>query len=124
MSGMGPCRAAIRSEVEYQHGTADLQAGKYRDAVTDFEHVTEVTPRAANAWLMLGMSKEGAGDEKGAEKAYEKSVKLDDTSVQAHRELAPAADQAEADRQGQRRTGDAEGARRRPAPTPAPTPPT
>jgi Tfp pilus assembly protein PilF len=37
---------------------------------------------------MLGMSKAGAGDEKGAEKAYEKSVMLDDTSVDAHRELA------------------------------------
>jgi tetratricopeptide (TPR) repeat protein len=74
--------------VEYEKGTADLQAGKYRDAVTDFQHVVDATPRAANAWLMLGMSKAGAGDEKGAEKAYEKSVKLDDTSIEAHRELA------------------------------------
>jgi tetratricopeptide (TPR) repeat protein len=75
-------------EVEYQHGTADLQAGKYKDAVSDFEHVTESAPRSANGWLMLGEAREGAGDEKGAEKAYERSVKLDNSSVQAHRELA------------------------------------
>jgi len=75
-------------QVEYQHGTADLQAGKYKDAATDFEHVTEVAPKSANAWLMLGEAKEGAGDEKGAQRAYERSVKLDGTSVQAHRELA------------------------------------
>ena len=77
-------------QVEYQRGTQDLQAGKYRDAVTDFEHVTEVAPRSANGWLMLGEAKEGAGDERGAQKAYERSVKIDDTSVQAHRELALA----------------------------------
>jgi tetratricopeptide (TPR) repeat protein len=74
--------------LEYQKGTADLQAGRYRNAVGDFQHVVDSTPRAANAWLYLGMSKSGAGDEKGAEKAYEKSVKLDDSSVQAHRQLA------------------------------------
>jgi tetratricopeptide (TPR) repeat protein len=77
-------------QVEYQHGTADLQAGKYKDAVNDFEHVTETAPRSATGWLMLGEAKEGAGDEKGAQKAYEHSVKLDGTSVQAHRELALA----------------------------------
>ena len=75
---------------EYERGTAALQAGKYRDAVTAFQHVVDATPKAANAWLMLGESKAGAGDEKGAEKAYEHSVKLDDSSIQAHRELALA----------------------------------
>ncbi|HEX3405642.1 MAG TPA: tetratricopeptide repeat protein [Caulobacteraceae bacterium] len=75
-------------QIEYQHGTADLQAGKYKDAASDFEHVTEAAPKSANAWLMLGEAREGAGDEKGAQKAYERSVKLDGTSVQAHRELA------------------------------------
>jgi Tfp pilus assembly protein PilF len=87
MSSM-PSGPQYDPQIEYQHGTADLQAGKYRDAATDFEHVTEVAPKSANAWLMLGEAKEGAGDEKGAQKAYERSVKLDGTSVQAHRELA------------------------------------
>jgi len=74
--------------VEYQHGTADLTAGRYREAVDDFNHVVSLTPKNADAWLMLGMSKSGAGDEKGAEKAYERSVKLDDASIMAHRQLA------------------------------------
>jgi tetratricopeptide (TPR) repeat protein len=73
---------------EYQRGAADLQAGKYRDAIRDFQHVVDASPGAASGWLMLGMSKSGAGDEKGAEKAYERSVKLDNGLVQAHRELA------------------------------------
>src|ERR1700722_17428545 len=93
MGGMGgaggmPDQPEYDPSVEYQKGTADLQAGRYKAAATDFQHVVESTPRAANAWLYLGMSKSGSGDEKGAEKAYEKSVKLDDSSVQAHRQLA------------------------------------
>lgn len=75
---------------EYQRGEAALQAGKYRDAEDAFQHVVDSTPRAAKAWLMLGMSRSGLGDEKGAEKAYERSVKLDDSSIDAHRELALA----------------------------------
>jgi Flp pilus assembly protein TadD len=75
-------------QVEYQHGTSHLQAGNYKAAVTDFNHVIDMTPKAAEAWMMLGAAKSGAGDEKGAEKAFEKSVKLDGTSIQAHRELA------------------------------------
>ena len=86
--GIGGGAPQYDPTIEYQRGTADLQAGKYKDAVRDFEHVVDSSPRAASGWLMLGMSKSGAGDEKGAEKAYEKSVKLDDTLVQAHRELA------------------------------------
>ncbi|HZZ88072.1 MAG TPA: hypothetical protein VFE13_07025, partial [Caulobacteraceae bacterium] len=90
MSGMGgmPDQPQYDPAVEYQKGSADLQAGRYRNAISEFQHVVDSTPRAANAWLYLGMSKSGAGDERGAEKAYEKSVKLDDTSVQAHRQLA------------------------------------
>src|SRR5580692_10701376 len=90
MGGGGgvPDQPEYDPSVEYQKGTADLQAGRYKNAVTDFQHVVDSTPRAANAWLYLGMSKSGSGDEKGAEKAYEKSVKLDDSSVQAHRQLA------------------------------------
>jgi tetratricopeptide (TPR) repeat protein len=90
MSGMRgmPDQPEYDPAVEYQKGTSDLQAGRFRNAVDEFQHVVESTPRAANAWLYLGMSKSGVGDERGAEKAYEKSVKLDDTSVQAHRQLA------------------------------------
>ncbi|HUZ12269.1 MAG TPA: tetratricopeptide repeat protein [Caulobacteraceae bacterium] len=74
--------------VEYQRGSAALQAGRYKDAIRAFDHVVDATPRAADAWLMLGMSKSGAGDVRGAEKAYQRSVKLDGGSIDAHRELA------------------------------------
>jgi Flp pilus assembly protein TadD len=90
---MGPGdQGAIQPEYdpaqEYQKGAAALQAGKYKDAVRAFSHVVDSEPKSADGWLMLGESKSGAGDEKGAEKAYERSVKLDDSSIQARRELA------------------------------------
>jgi tetratricopeptide (TPR) repeat protein len=88
MVSSSPAQPAYDPVIEYQRGTAALQAGKYRDAVDAFQHVTDATPGVADAWLMLGMAKNGAGDVKGAEKAYERSVKLDGASVAAHRELA------------------------------------
>ena len=74
--------------VEYQNGMTQLQAGQYRDAVRSFQHVTDATPRAANAWFYLGQSEDGAGDTKGAVKAYQHAVKLDDTSVSSHQAYA------------------------------------
>ncbi|HEY3798841.1 MAG TPA: tetratricopeptide repeat protein [Caulobacteraceae bacterium] len=75
---------------EYQLGQSDLQAGKYRSASDHFQNVIDATPDSADAWFMLGMSRTGSGDEKGAEHAYEKAVKLDGASIDAHRELALA----------------------------------
>jgi tetratricopeptide (TPR) repeat protein len=71
---------------EYQRGLADYQAGKFKDAVRDFEHVTEVQPRVANPWYMLGLSRAGVGDLKGAAHVYEKAIKLDAAPVPPHRE--------------------------------------
>ena len=73
---------------EYQSGVADLKAGRYKEAVREFEHVTDAQPRVANAWYMLGLSKAGAKDVKGAAKAYEKAVKLDPAPVAPLREYA------------------------------------
>lgn len=73
---------------EYQRGAAALQAGQYRDAAGAFEHVTDSQPRDANAWYMLGLARAGAGDVKGASKAYQKAVKLDPAPVAPHKELA------------------------------------
>lgn len=73
---------------EYERGVSALGAGQYKDAVVHFQRAADTAPRAASTWLMLGLSKSGADDEKGAEKAFEKAVKLDDSLVQAHRELA------------------------------------
>ena len=75
---------------EYQRGTAALQAGKYRDAVSAFEHVTDSQSKDANAWYMLGLARAGANDVKGASKAYQRAVKLDPAPVAPHKELALA----------------------------------
>jgi Tfp pilus assembly protein PilF len=83
-----PTQPQYDPAAEYQHGIAALQAGKYRDAITDFQHVIDVAPRTANAWLLLGLSRQGAGDDRGAQSAYQRAVKLDDGSIQAHRQLA------------------------------------
>jgi tetratricopeptide (TPR) repeat protein len=73
---------------EFARGESLLQAGKFKDAAQAFQHVVEAAPRSADAWLLLGMSKSGAGDDKGAEAAYQRSLKIDGSSVRAHRELA------------------------------------
>jgi len=73
---------------EYRRGAAAYQAGKFRDAARNFEHVTEVQPKVASVWFMLGMARAGAGDVKGAAHAYEKAVKLDPAPVPPHREYA------------------------------------
>ena len=43
-TGMGnmPDQPEYDPAIEYQQGTADLQAGKYKDAIRDFEHVVDV----------------------------------------------------------------------------------
>jgi len=71
---------------EYRRGMADYQAGKFKDAARDFDHVTEAQPRVASVWFMLGQARASAGDIKGAAHAYEKSVKLDPAPVPPHRE--------------------------------------
>lgn len=76
--------------VEYQRGQVALQAGKYKDAARAFEHVTDAQSRNANAWYMLGQARAGAGDAKGAVKAYQRAVKADPAPVAPHRELGLA----------------------------------
>jgi tetratricopeptide (TPR) repeat protein len=73
---------------EYRNGVADLQAGKFKEAERDFDHVVEVAPKNADALFMLGMAKTGRGDLKGAARAYEKSLRADPGQIRAARELA------------------------------------
>ncbi len=73
---------------EYQRGAEAYKAGKFKDAARAFEHVTDVQPKVAGAWFMLGMAKSQAGDDHGAVKAFERAVKLDPTQVDPHREYA------------------------------------
>jgi tetratricopeptide (TPR) repeat protein len=73
---------------EYRNGVADLQAGKFKEAERDFDHVLDVAPRNADALFMMGMAKTGRGDLKGAARYYEKSLKIDGGQIRAMRELA------------------------------------
>ena len=75
---------------EYQRGVQALKAGKFRDAEDAFDHVLSAAPRNGDVWLLMGLSKEGKGDIKGAEKAYEKSVKLAPDNIVAHQQLGMA----------------------------------
>ena len=73
---------------EYRNSVADLQAGKYKEAERDFDHVLDVAPRNADALFMMGMAKTGKGDLKGAARSYEKALKIDPQQIRAMRELA------------------------------------
>ena len=73
---------------EYRNGVADLQAGKFKEAERDFDHVVEVAPKSADALFMLGMAKTGRGDLKGAARSYEKSLKIEPQQIRSARELA------------------------------------
>ncbi len=73
---------------EYQKGVAALQANKWKDAERAFQHVTEAAPKAPEGWFLLGFSKAGQGDLKGARKAYEKAAKLKPDDIDTRRELA------------------------------------
>ncbi len=75
---------------EYQKGIAALKAGKYRDAQAAFDRVLSAAPRNADVWLLMGLSKSASGDLKGAERAYEKSVKFAPDNVEAHAQLGAA----------------------------------
>lgn len=93
MSGGGmdmPSMAAPTYDpvVEYRNGVQALQAGKFRDAERDFDHVLSMTPNDADALFMSGMAKAGHGDLKGAQRAYERSLKVDPRQIPARRELA------------------------------------
>jgi len=90
MGAMPPSETAptFDPSVEYQHGLVDLQAGKFRDADREFDHVLNSLPRDADTLFYSGMAKAGFGDLKGAQRAYEKSLKVDPDQIPARRELA------------------------------------
>jgi tetratricopeptide (TPR) repeat protein len=76
--------------VEYQKGATALQAGKFAVAEHHFTNALSADPDNAETLFMLGMARAGHGDEKGAVKAYEKSLKIDDTQIGARREYGVA----------------------------------
>ncbi len=74
--------------VEYQAGMTALQAGKWRDAQTHFNNVLMVDPKDVDTNFYLGEAKAGLGDLRGAQRAYEKALKLDPNRIDARREYA------------------------------------
>ncbi len=85
---MIPLGPRYNAAQEARDGAAAFQAGRYKDAARSFEHVTDAEPKAAVGWYMLGMARAANGDDKGAARAYEKSVKLDPDRIDARRDYA------------------------------------
>ena len=75
---------------EYRDGTAAYQAGKFKDAARSFDHVTQASPAEASGWRMLGAARAGAGDAKGAAKAFEHALKIDHKAIDTRRDYALA----------------------------------
>ena len=72
---------------EYKKGLAALRANDFKAAVTAFDRVISVVPKDSNTWTLMGMSESGAGDLRGARRAFEKAVRFNGDSVIAHGEL-------------------------------------
>lgn len=79
---------------EYRKGVDALQSQRFAEARKAFQHVLVVTPKDANAAYLAGMASVGAGDVKGGRRYFERAVKIDDTLIPAHQQLAIAAAQA------------------------------
>jgi tetratricopeptide (TPR) repeat protein len=73
---------------EYKHGVADLQAGRFVRADNEFGHSLQADPANADTLYMRGKAKTGEGDLKGAEKFYEKALRVDALKIAALRESA------------------------------------
>ena len=74
--------------IEYKHGVADLQAGRFARADDEFGHSLQADPANADTLYMRGKAKTGEGDLKGAEKFYDKALRVDSLKIPALRESA------------------------------------
>ena len=72
---------------EYREGVEALKAEKYREAVEHLDRVSDAAPRNADVWFLLGLAKGGKGDLRGAQRAFERCIKLDPDRILAHQEL-------------------------------------
>lgn len=73
---------------DYQKGAAAYEAGNFKVAISLLRRVTSNAPTFAPAQYLLGSSYFRSGDAKGARRPLEKAVRLDDTILEAHRDLA------------------------------------
>jgi Tfp pilus assembly protein PilF len=75
---------------EYTKAVQSLQAKDYKAAARAAEHVTQVAPKNADGWRILGVAQAGAANWKGARKAYERAVKLSPEDLPSHAGLGMA----------------------------------
>ena len=73
---------------EYKRGLADLQAGRFARADNEFGHSLMTDPANADTLYMRGKAKTGEGDLKGAEKFYDKALRVDSLKIPALRDSA------------------------------------
>jgi tetratricopeptide (TPR) repeat protein len=87
----GPNSTRANPVLDYRKGVIALKAGEYRQAIASFDRALIIAPKDSNTWTMLGISKEGAGDLKGAFEAYEKAVQYKDDNIAARQRLGVTA---------------------------------
>ena len=77
---------------EYAKALKAIQAKDYKTAGRAAQRVADAAPKSVDGWKLLGVAQAGAGNWKGARKAYQKAVKLapDDESVRGGLGLALA----------------------------------
>lgn len=93
MSGGGASMPSVSGPeydptVEYKKAVEALKAGNYKEADRYLGHVLDVVPDNAQVLFLQGIAKDAAGDQKGAERVYEKVLKLDPQNIPARRESA------------------------------------
>jgi tetratricopeptide (TPR) repeat protein len=74
--------------VEFKNGLDAMKASRFKDAQRAFDHVLAVDSRHVQANFMAGFSRASQGNDKAANRYYEKAVKYDPNFILAHRELA------------------------------------
>ncbi|MBI4859348.1 MAG: tetratricopeptide repeat protein [Candidatus Riflebacteria bacterium] len=86
-AGGAPVTRAVVSPA-FSKGIGLISAGKHREAVVHFTHLTEQYPTLAEAQVGLGFAQERLGRNDLAREAYERALKLDAREVRAMNNLA------------------------------------
>ena len=70
-----------------KRATQAVEKGRYRDAITDLEIVTEMVPEHSEAWNNLGVANLLVGDMEQAEKAFRSGLEQDPENPQMVKNL-------------------------------------
>lgn len=74
--------------VEFKNGLDAMKTSRFKDAQRAFDRVLAVNSRHVQANFMAGFSRASQGNDKAANRYYEKAIKFDPNFILAHRELA------------------------------------